>query len=55
MYHATGKIVGKSWDERPFHLSEDGKKLTQVKVTNSYQGELKGEGTLEYLTKQARK
>lgn len=46
--HATGSIEGKSWDEKSYSETE-GQKLTHASVTNSYHGDIEGEGTLEYL------
>ncbi len=45
--HATGSFQLKTWDEKPY--DENGPKLTRASVTNSYQGEIEGEGTVEYL------
>ena len=47
--HATGTFEGKSWNEQPFHEIEGGPKLARASVTNSYHGDVEGEGTLEYL------
>jgi hypothetical protein len=38
----------KSWDEKPYDEVE-GTKLTRASVTKSYQGDIEGEGKLEYL------
>jgi hypothetical protein len=45
--HATGRFKIKSWDEKPY--DENGPKLTRASVTNTYQGEIEGEGSIEYL------
>ena len=39
----------KSWEEDPYQEMEDGTKLTRARVTNSFTGELEGEGNVEYL------
>ena len=45
--HATGKFRLKNWDEKPY--DEDGPKLTRVQATVTYEGEIEGEGKLQYL------
>jgi hypothetical protein len=49
MTKANATFAGKNWDEQPFSEIEGGPKLTHVNVTNVYQGDIEGEGTLEYL------
>ncbi len=39
----------KSWDERPFNEMNGTPKLTRASVTKSYQGDITGEGKVEYL------
>ncbi len=39
----------KSWDEKTFDEMEGAPKLTRARVTKSYQGDIEGEGKLEYL------
>ena len=39
----------KSWDEKAYNEMEGAPKLTRARVTKSYQGDLEGEGKLEYL------
>ncbi len=39
----------KSWDEKTYDEIEGAPKLTRARVTKSYQGDLEGEGKLEYL------
>jgi hypothetical protein len=39
----------KSWDEKPYNEIEGAPKLTRVSATKSYQGDIEGEGKLEYL------
>jgi hypothetical protein len=46
---ANATFEGKNWNEQPFSEIEGGPKLTHVSVTNIYHGDIKGEGTLEYL------
>jgi hypothetical protein len=47
--HATGTFDGTSWNEMSFSEVEGGAKLTRASVTNTFQGDIEGEGTLEYL------
>ena len=47
--HATGKFQGKTWDEQPYHEVDGGPRLTRASVTNAFQGDIEGDGTLEYL------
>jgi hypothetical protein len=46
---ATGSFENKSWEEKPYHVVEGEPKLTRASVTNSFHGDIEGEGTLEYL------
>src|SRR5713226_9244757 len=39
----------KSWDEKTYDEIEGAPKLTRVSVTKSYQGDIEGEGKVEYL------
>ena len=39
----------KSWDEKPYSEIEGSPKLTRATVTKSYQGDIDGEGKVEYL------
>src|SRR2546422_4331245 len=39
----------KSWDEKTYDEMEGAPKLTRVSATKSYQGDIEGEGKLEYL------
>ncbi len=47
--HATGTFEGKTWDEKPYSELEGVPKLARASVTNSFHGDIEGEGTLEYL------
>lgn len=38
-----------SWDEKPYSEVEGLPKLTRASVTKSYQGDIEGEGKLEYV------
>jgi len=38
-----------SWDEKPYFEGDNNIKLTRAVITKSYDGELKGNGTLDYL------
>ena len=39
----------KSWDEKAYNEMEGAPKLTRASVTKSYQGDIEGEGKVEYL------
>ncbi len=46
---ATGSFAVKSWDEKPYSEIEGQPKLVRADVVYSYQGDLEGEGKIEYL------
>ncbi len=45
--NCTFKVTG--WDENPYEEFEDGSKLTKAKVSQLYEGDLSGEGSVEFL------
>jgi hypothetical protein len=47
--HATATFATKSWDEKPYDEFDGGRKLTRAHVAYTYQGDIEGESTLEYL------
>ena len=47
--HAKGTFELKAWDEKPFNEMNGMPKLTRASVIKSYQGDITGEGKLEYL------
>ncbi len=47
--HADATFEIKSWDEKPYSEIHGGGKLTRASVTRSFQGDIEGTGTLEYL------
>lgn len=47
--HATGTFKATSWDEKPYAELEGAPKLTHAHVTNSYHGDIEGEGTSDSL------
>jgi len=47
--HAAATFAIKAWDEKPFNEMPGALKLTRVSATKSYQGNIAGEGKLEYL------
>ena len=47
--HAKGTFELKAWDEKPFNEMTGMPKLTRASVTKSYQGDITGEGKVEYL------
>ncbi|HEX8218850.1 MAG TPA: DUF3224 domain-containing protein [Chloroflexia bacterium] len=46
---ATGTYEVKSWDEKPYEELEEGAKLTRASVTETFQGDIEGESTVEFL------
>lgn len=46
---ATGTFRMKNWDETPYSEMENGRKLASASVTNSFTGDIEGEGVLTYL------
>ena len=46
---ATSTFSLKRWDEKPFDEIDGGPKLTRASVLYEFEGELTGEGRLEYL------
>jgi hypothetical protein len=47
--HAKATFELNAWDEKPYNEMNDVPKLTRASVTKSYQGDITGEGKLEYL------
>ena len=47
--HATATFGLDSWDEKAFNEIDGAPKLTRVTSTKSYQGDIEGQGKLEYL------
>ena len=47
--HAKATFALDVWDEKPYNEMNGLPKLTRASVTKSYQGDIKGEGKLEYL------
>jgi Protein of unknown function (DUF3224) len=46
---ATGKFTIKSWDEKPYVEFDGGGKLTRASVTQKFEGDIEGDGSVEYL------
>src|SRR5258706_14111866 len=46
---ASATFTLKSWDEKTYNEMEGAPKLTRVSAAKSYQGDIEGEGKLEYL------
>jgi Protein of unknown function (DUF3224) len=46
---ANGTFEVKNWEEKPYNEMEGVAKLTHATVTQDYQGDIQGEGTLDYL------
>src|SRR6266542_4829661 len=49
--HAKATFALNAWDEKPYNEMKGLPKLTRVSVTKSYQGDITGEGKLDYLMK----
>ncbi len=49
--NCTFQVAG--WDENPYEEFEDGSKLTKAKVSQLYEGDLSGEGSVEFLMSHA--
>ena len=47
--HAKATFALNGWDEKPYDEMDGLPKLTRASVTKSYQGDITGEGNLEYL------
>ena len=47
--HAAATFTIRSWDEKPYNEMQGVPKLTRVSATKSYQGDIAGEGKIEYL------
>ena len=46
---ATATFRVTEWEERPFDEMDNGPKLTRATVTKTFQGDIEGEGSVEYL------
>lgn len=47
--HATGTYEVKTWEEQPYNEATGLPKLARASATETYHGDIKGEGTAEYL------
>lgn len=47
--HAAAAFTLKSWEEKPYNEMPGGPKLTRASVIKTYQGDIEGEGKVEYL------
>jgi hypothetical protein len=47
--HAAATFTLKSWDEKPYDETAGLPKLSRVSATKSYEGDIAGEGRVEYL------
>src|SRR4051812_50149417 len=46
---ANARFAIKSWDEKAYSEAEAKPKLTRASVTKTYEGEIEGDGRVEYL------
>ncbi len=49
MRKASGTFQVQSWDENPVLEANGGPKVTQTKVSMAFEGDVEGEGTVEWL------
>lgn len=47
--HATATFEIKGWDEKPYEEFDDGRKMTHALVKKSFQGDIDGESSVQYL------
>ena len=47
--HLTGIFKIEGWDESAYSEEDDGRKLTQASVKQSFSGDIEGEGSVEWL------
>jgi uncharacterized protein DUF3224 len=47
--HATSAFEVKNWDESPIFDENGGSKVTRATVTRAFEGDVAGEGTVEWL------
>jgi hypothetical protein len=47
--HAQGTFEIQSWDENPYAELDDARKLTRASVAQAFNGDLEGEGSVEWL------
>src|SRR6478736_5454121 len=47
--HAAAIVEVNEWDEKPYNELEGEPRLTRATVKQTYQGDIVGEGTIEYL------
>jgi hypothetical protein len=47
--HASGKFIIKSWDEKTYREIDSVGKLTKASVTQKFEGDIEGDGDVEYL------
>jgi Protein of unknown function (DUF3224) len=47
--HATGTVLGTDWKESAFHRLDGAGKLSHASVSDDYEGDITGTGTLQYL------
>jgi len=47
--NAIASFANTAWEETPYAEIDAGRKLTRVRATFAYTGDLEGEGTVEYL------
>ncbi len=47
--HASATFEIKAWDEKPYEEFAGGRKLTRASVKKSFQGDIEGESSVEYL------
>jgi uncharacterized protein DUF3224 len=47
--HATGRIEVKTYDPKPYDEVDGGPSLTEIQVTETFSGDIEGEGAVRFL------
>ena len=47
--HATGKIDVKTYEQQPYEEIEDGPNLVEIHVTETFSGDIEGDGVVRFL------
>jgi Protein of unknown function (DUF3224) len=47
--HATGKIDVKTYEPQPYEEIDDGPNLVEINVTETFSGDIEGEGVVRFL------
>lgn len=47
--HATGRIEVKTYEPQPYEEIDDGPNLVEIRVTETFSGDIEGEGAVRFL------